>query len=148
MALLCLSQIQSPTELLGQEPVAKKSDLKVLFVGRDPEKKTNVPSYFSGVAAERLAELKSERMAAFESLLNKHFEKVKYIVSEDYQVAMSDEVDVTVFDEVPPPIEVVDMGNWKKRLRLPMDFDRPAVLIELGPGMLGRNGMGLRMDHL
>ncbi len=130
-------------------PEIEKSNLLILFVGQNPDQQPIIPSYVLGLEAERFPELKRERMAAFRSLLEQHFESVKYLNSEDYKVAISDEFDVTIFDDLPPPIQEVDEGTWTRKLRMPLDFDRPALLVgEVAPVMLGRLGIGLRLDHL
>ena len=133
----------------GSEAKTIEKSWKVLFVGNDPDAEFTARSYMTGKSAERYAELKKERTPAFKALLESHFENVKVLKADDYSAEMSKSFDVTVFDAMPPAIETVDMGNWKKQIRMPFDFDRPAVMIgNVGPLTLGRNAIGLRLDHL
>lgn len=128
---------------------AGKSNLRVLYVGSNPDQPIRVPSYKAGAAATRYSELRQERMPAFNKLLNSHFDSVKSVNVEDYRVEMSNNVDVTIFDAKPPAIEDVDMGTWTKHVRMPRDFNRPALMIgNVGPTTLGRHGLGFRLDHL
>lgn len=137
---------QGPTQATK---AVEKSKLRVLFVGHDPTQEVAVPSYASGVAAKRLPELRKERMGAYQMLLKQYFESPKFIASAEYRVKMSDDFDVTVFDVLPPAIDEIDMGTWKRKLRLPKGFDRPAVMIgDVAPRILGRHGLGFRLDHL
>ena len=127
----------------------EKSDLRVLYVGPDPDAEVNVPEYISGPEAERMVELKQERLPAFQALLEEHFEVVKTIPADDYRAEMSHDFDVTIFDEYPPAVRTVELDGWEKSLRLPDDFDQPALMVgEIGPVMLGRFGFDLQIDHL
>ena len=127
----------------------EKSVLRVLYVGPNPDADIVVPSYITGPDAERMIELKKERMSAFRELLDEYFETVRVVNAEDYLVKMSSEFDVTIFDARPPAIDTIDMGGWEKPLRLPDDFDRPAMMVgEVGPMTLGRFGLDLQIDHL
>ncbi|MFK7768166.1 MAG: hypothetical protein AB8B55_13160 [Mariniblastus sp.] len=133
----------------AKNPGSQKSTLRILFVGSDPEVKIKPPSYLEGKSAKRYSELRQERTPAFKSLLEEHFREVTILNAVDYKPALSDNFDVTVFDARPPAIEQIDMGNWTKKIRMPYDFDRPAVMIgNIAPMTLGRNSMGLRLDHL
>ncbi len=134
---------------VAAESTVEKSPLKILFVGRDPDAKAFAPGYVTGKAKERYSELRQERTPAFKKLLEEHFESVTILFPEDYSAEMSKKYDVTVFDAMPPSIDEIDMGNWTKRIRMPYDFDCPAVMIgNIAPNVLGRNAMGLRLDHL
>jgi hypothetical protein len=132
-----------------ETPIAKKSALKILFVGNSPDLVRSAPSYLTGKAAARYKSLKQERTPAFKSFLESHFQKVTIMTPSNYDVEISKQYDVTVFDALPPAIKQIDMGNWEKRIRMPYEFDRPTVMIgNVGPLTLGRNGLGLRLDHL
>lgn len=127
----------------------EKSDLRVLYVGPNPDEEIRVPGYITGNEAERFVELKKERKSAFKALLEEHFANVKLINAEDYVPEMSAEADVTIFDELTPAIRTVDVDGWKKPIRLPDDFHHASLMIgEVGPLTLGRHGLGLQIGHL
>jgi len=139
----------SSLEVSVEHGKPEKSKLRILFVGNDPNAKVSLPGYLNGEAAQRMPELMKERMSAFRTLLESHFESVKTLNAEDYKVEMSDDYDVTVFDALPPKIREVDEGEWTRPIRMTLDFDRPALMVgEVGPVTLGRHGIGLRLDHL
>ena len=130
----------------------EKSDLRVLLVGHDP---ANPRVMFADLAVERTEELYRERTAAFEALLNEHFESVTVVHADDYRASMSDAVDVTLFDAQPRTlVEAVreqdpETGAWTytpERL-LPRDFSRPALMIGENSPRIGE-GLGLKLDWL
>ena len=146
IAFLLLSRADDG-DALGQE--TKRQSLRVLFVGNDPKQDYSPRSYQTGPDADRFDELMKERTPAFEKLLREHFETVTVVIGKDYQVALSDDYDVTVFDVLPPPIGEREVAGWKKKIRLPADFSNPAVMIgNVAPMTLGRFGWDLRLDHL
>ncbi|MHC5114517.1 MAG: hypothetical protein ACYTGP_08840 [Planctomycetota bacterium] len=129
---------------------AERADgLTVLYVGLDPDEP--VPEKlvrYAGAHRDRQLELYGERTKAFMAFLLQHFETVGFVTGDDYDATLSDEYDVTVFDTLPKMLEQGPAGEWQK-LRLPEDFDRPAVTVgEVGPLMLGRFGFGFKIDHL
>lgn len=129
---------QSDHGLAGTD---KKSELSVLYVGPNPDGEIKVPSFIPENEAERFVELKKERMGAFSTLLEQHFETVKAVNVEDFKPAMSEQFDVTVFDEVPPGSNGQSDG---RSMKLP-DFDRPAVMIgQVAPDTLD----GLQLDWM
>jgi hypothetical protein len=135
---------------VADNAVAKTSSLRVLYVGPNPEREFIVPYHLTGAAADRFAELKSERSQAFRLMLEKHFDHVKIVNQEDYEAALSATVDVTIFDARPPalPSDHPNLGG-KKPIELPEGFDRPSLWIgDVGPFSLGRFGKGLLIDHL
>ena len=126
---------------------AVKHRLRVLYVGPHPTKLPRVPSYVTN--ADRMIELIQERPAAFKRFLETHFQNVRIERAEDYDATMSNEVDVTIFDAQPDPVEEREVNGFPKRFRLPADFDRPALMVgEVGPFVLGRFGFDLKIDHL
>ncbi len=117
----------------------ERSALRVLLVGHDP---ANPKVSFPQLAKPRTHELYRERTAAWHSLLREHFEDVTLVHAADYEVALSQRVDVTVFDAQPPRGQ-----NQISRPLLPRDFDRPALLIaENSPGI--GEPLGLKLDWL
>ena len=135
-------------QMIAAEP-GDLSKLRILYVGRTPDRPIEAPSYITGKDAERFVELRKERFAAFDKFLNQHFANVKLIDATNYEVALSDNFDVTIFDEMPPGIKSVTVDGWTKQLRLPDDFDRPALMVgEVGPMTIGRFGNEYLIDHL
>lgn len=125
-----------------------KSALRVLYVGPDATVDPKKPSYLSGDGAKRFAKLTRERPAAFRALLTQHFESVQFVTGEEFDAEMSKAVDVTVFDVLPKVLRTSTDQGWR-RYRLPDGFDQPAVTVgEVGPMMIGRFGLGLKIDHL
>ncbi|WP_165852011.1 protein-disulfide reductase DsbD domain-containing protein [Mucilaginibacter terrenus] len=94
---------------------AQKIDLKVLYVGYDPERpQPEKLVYYSTWEPAVTAGYKT-RMADFKSYLNGRFTGVKVMDVRDYKPAESETADVTIFDAGP--------------VNLPADFDRPAILL-------------------
>ncbi len=146
IVFMLLSLVDSG-DVPGQE--TNRQSLSVLFVGNDPAQNYPPRGHPTGLAAERYGELLKERTPAFEKLLREHFETVTVVIGKDYQVTMSDDYDVTVFDVLPPPIGERDVDGWKKKIRLPADFTNPAVMIgDVAPMTIGRFGWDMRLDHL
>jgi len=92
-----------------------KIPLRVLYVGYDPQKPMPAKLVWYMPSEKRYAEFYKSRMPAFKSFLEKHFALVKTIDGRDYDVKMSDSVDVTIFDAYP--------------VNLPANFNRPAILM-------------------
>ncbi len=145
-ASLCL-----PSFALAQESPAK-SEVRVLFVGHDPESR-QLP--FGVGAADRTYELYRERTTSFDAFLREHFEDVTTVFGSDYTVAMSDEVDVTIFDDLPKPLTAevreIDGGTGKMRYEpasyLPQDFSHPVLMIGVNSPRIGEP-LGLKLDWL
>ena len=129
-----------------------KSDLRVLYVGHDPADPL-VP--FKDMATERTFELYRERTGAFKEFLEAHFNHVQVVHRLDYEVEMSGDVDVTLFDarprELAPAGEVEDpvtgMMVYRRASHLPHSFDRPALLISENSPLIGE-ALGLKLDWL
>ena len=92
-----------------------KIPLRVLYVGYDPQKPMPAKLVWFMPSEKRYAEFYKSRMPAFKSFLEKNFTEVKTVDGRDYDVKMSDSVDVTIFDAYP--------------VNLPANFDRPAILM-------------------
>lgn len=139
--------------LVAQDAPAQ-SDLKILFVGHDPEAPQRP---FSGAFDEnrRMKQLYAERTPAFEKFLRGRFKRVRVVLSADYAVAMSNDADVTIFDARPkvltPGVNEVDPATgqrvYKPASYLPMDFDRPALTIAENSPRIGEP-LGLKLDWL
>ncbi|MFT4511494.1 MAG: hypothetical protein ACI89X_004157 [Planctomycetota bacterium] len=142
---------QAPAASLTPASAARE-DLRVLFVGQDP---ANLKVMFSDMAVERTHQLHRERTAAWESLLRYHFKNVTVVHGEDYRVAMSDDVDVTVFDVPPKTLTAAERGvdpdtgkpTYQSATYLPESFDRPAIMIGASAPRIGEP-LGLKLDWL
>jgi hypothetical protein len=118
----------------AQEQPIKKSNLKVLYIGQNPEKHDG---YSFGGNVELWEEIKQDRAKIFHEFFQKYFEKVTLVYGEDYKESMSDDYDVTVFDALPPRLD----GTEGKYLQLfpkgpdfiTDDYDAATVFIA-GPG--------------
>lgn len=119
---------------------ANKSDIKVLIVAHNPEKP--YLKNYSGRVNDRQKELVVTRGKEFKELLDKYFNQVDIIYSDVYKPSDSKRYDVTIFDDMPKPIESIDFGKFrsgKSILRnekplmyaryLPADFDCAMITI-------------------
>lgn len=104
---------------------AVRQNFSVLYVGGSPN-----CGVVMGMAPDsvKLAASAKERSADFSRFLKSRFRKVKSVDAGEYDPAMSEEYDVTVFDAVPP-----------RDVVFPEGFDRPSVCIaEVAPA-IGRS---------
>lgn len=92
-----------------------KIALKILYVGYDPQKPMPAKLVWYMPSEKRYKEFYKSRMPAFSSFLSKKFTDVRTVDGRDYDVKMSEAVDVTIFDAYP--------------VKLPADFSRPAILL-------------------
>lgn len=130
---------------LAQDAAAHHADaqLRVLLVANDPAAPTIT---FRQMAKPRTFALYRERTAAWEALLRYHFEHVTVVHGADYEVAMSDAADVTIFDTRPKVI-APPSGPGQRPAFLPASFDRPAILIAENAPLIGEP-IGLKLDWL
>lgn len=134
---LCLAAILLPCRM------AAKHNISVLYVGGSPNR--GVVMGLSGDSAKLAASAK-ERAADFTRFLRSRFKKVKSIDASDYQAAMSDNYDVTVFDGRPKPHSVTADSKGRPVVRmLPEGFDRPTVSIADASAAI-RAGSGSKND--
>ena len=126
------------TCLCAAELATEKSDLRVLYVGVNPEtaQLSSMESSFQ-IDADRLLEFKKARTPSFERFLSQHFAVVDVVFADEYTESASDGYDVTVFgDETTPIKEAVreqnDDGSWlyEPAVYLTAEFDRAAILID------------------
>ena len=121
---------------------AEKSDLRVLYVGANPEtaQLSNMESSFQ-IDADRLLEFKKARTPSFGRFLSQHFSVVRVVFSDEYTESASDGYDVTIFGDETTPIkqavrEQDEDGSWlyEPAVYLTAEFDRAAILIDtMGP---------------
>lgn len=136
----------------AQGTTIEKSALRVLFVGHDPAA-PQLP--FKDLATKRTVELYKERTAAFEALLRSRFEHVTIVYGADYRVALSDRVDVTIFDARPKALSPAERGvdpktgqpTYTPARYLPQDFAHAALTIAENSPRIGEP-LGLKLDWL
>ena len=116
----------------------EKSDLRVLYVGVNPEaaKLSDMESTFQ-FDPDRLLDFKKARTPGFERFLSQHFSVVDVVYADEYTEAASDGYDVTIFgDDIAPIKEAVreqnEDGTWlyEPAVYLTAEFDRAAILID------------------
>ena len=141
-ALLWASSIPDPGTWAAQASGPEEEQLSILFVGHDPEQ-----PYVNYAPTEGMLALHAERTPAFEGFLSQHFDTVRVVHAADYQVAMSADVDVTIFDAKPPVlVPAKDNGRFFPSL-LPEDFTGAVLTIgEVSADVA--NGSGLKHDWL
>lgn len=135
----------------------KHFDISVLYVGFDPSKpmpeNLNLNSVGGGTE-ERFKEAYNERMPSFKALLSEYFTTVKTVDARDYNEAMSDDVDVTIFDQTPTPIKktVIHRDSVSGAVIgidpaeiVSDNFDRPSVFIGHTASTIGRS-LGSKLD--
>ncbi|MCV6606436.1 MAG: hypothetical protein OIF34_14130, partial [Porticoccaceae bacterium] len=151
-----------------------KSALKVLYVGKNPEKVTfdNLMAYDKqSPFARRKVVLGKSRLPSFKAFLSKHFESVDVVYSADYSESMSDNYQVTIFGNVPRAVKekVLEMDEKTGKVKrfeppeyLSRDFDNAAILLaEVSPLIaepleykmdwfcqcLDAHAHGMKLDH-
>ena len=144
-SLLVACSVPTSTEELSPER------LRVLFVGNDP---STPEGYGYGGNSEYIAELNQTRVDEYTSFLAEYFDVVQ-VFAEDYNVEMSNAVDVTIFDALPMELQGLDMSTgerkeWRSSVRdtwkyLPEDFDSPAIIIA-GLGAPIGDSLELKID--
>ena len=121
---------------------AKKSDLRILYVGVHPDKirtRGEVAREFS-VTAPTAEELETDRversfMAArtsnFDRFLSKNFMHVDVVFSHEFDEVMSENYDVTIFGNAPRRnSELTDQNDNKWPVYLSADYDHAAILFD------------------
>ncbi len=127
-------------------PPAKKSGLKVLYVGGTPEFE---PMSARDVSPEETKASAASRMKSFEGFLNDYFSSVTVIHADRYTQEMSGDYDVTVMDGLPEPI-VPRYHDREKDIYmaegyLTENFDRPILTIGYVSDKIGRR-IGTKHD--
>lgn len=110
---------------------------------------------FADLGTPRTVELYRERTAAFESFLRERFENVTVVYGSDYTVELSDQVDVTIFDNRPKELKPAkreqnpETGelDYQPAEYLPLSFNRPALMIAENSPRIGEP-LGLKLDWL
>lgn len=146
LVLSIIALVVLPKLLSGQSKI-KKSNVSVLYVGGNPEYESMLNR--GNKSPEQMAASTKERMAAYESYLNEYFNKVKVIHGNDYNIELSNQYDVTIFDgRIKPIVAAIsdrEKGIYKAAQYLPQDFDRPTITIAGVSDNLGRS-IGTKND--
>lgn len=134
---------------IGAQAQVKKSDVSVLYVGGSAD----MDAVGEKVDSAELRRSVAERTASFEKILKHYFKTVKAVQGADYEMGMSKNYDVTIFDGKPKeltPAKLVqdEQGNpidYTPATYLTEDFDRPAIVVAEMGSTLG-SSIGLKTD--
>ena len=134
---------------IGAQAQVKKSDVSVLYVGGSAD----MDAIGEKVDSAELRKSVAERTASFEKMLKHYFKTVKAVQGADYEMGMSENYDVTIFDGKPKeltPAKLVqdEQGNpvdYTPATYLTEDFDRPAIVVAEMGSTLG-SSIGLKTD--
>ncbi len=113
----------------AQDQPIQKSDLKVLFVGQNPDAPLG---YYSGGVAATWDDIKKERAKVFHEFLQQYFNTVTLVYGEDYKETLSDQHDVTIFDALIPQLDGEITKVWSEHNApdyLSEDYDAATILI-------------------
>ncbi|PKQ63907.1 hypothetical protein BZG02_07810 [Labilibaculum filiforme] len=130
-------------------------DISVLYVGYSPDKPLPKEMPVRDEDKTEYIERLKVRMGSYETLLKKHFNHVKTIDGSDYNEALSDDYDVTIFDGMPTAIKeekrVYNDNNelieWEFPEYLSKDYDRATITIGICSPQIGQS-LGLKNDWL
>ncbi len=150
--LLTAAAAQDSSQDSAPDTPRAKSELRVLYVGDNPE---SPKIYFADSADARTKQLYSERTPAFTAFLGERFEHVTVVFGDDYTTDLSDAVDVTIFDTRPRALSKAVRGvdpetgqsTYVAATYLPQSFDRPAITISANSPTIGEP-LGLKLDWL
>lgn len=134
----------------------KKQDISILFVGNSPDKELTEKQMKNNAwpEKERYVEEVKTRMLSFMNLLNQYFTEVKSVDVLDYKAEMSDNYDVTIFDENPRQLVKASREIDEKTGRiikynpsvyLPEDYNRPTLFIGHTASTIGKS-LGSKLD--
>ncbi|GAA4234612.1 hypothetical protein GCM10022291_14440 [Postechiella marina] len=150
-ALLLILTIGLSLPTFGQ---SKKSDLKILYVGTNPDKPISERDLKYSTNPDRKLALQKKRASDFESFLNRYFETVTTIYGADFKETMSADYDVTIIDAYLTPFtggyEKDKNGQilgYKTRQYLTKSFNHATIMIGEPSAFIGE-GRELKIDHL
>ncbi|MDO5980817.1 hypothetical protein [Flavivirga spongiicola] len=107
----------------------KKSDLKVLYVGQNPE--TPNRYMFANSLGDKIwkEDIIPERAKVFHEFFQKYFNTVDLVYGEEYNEGLTKKYDVVVFDAVPRQLngELTESG-WDLKY-ISDNYDKPTILI-------------------
>lgn len=123
---------------LSYAQAQNKQNISVLYVGFNPEREMPAKTPTSWTSGERFAAEYKTRMLAFMDYLNNYFSEVESIDAREYTATLSENFDITIFDEEVKPIKerVIHTDpktgkflSMEPTIYLPEDFNRPSVFI-------------------
>ncbi|WP_372937841.1 hypothetical protein [Seonamhaeicola sp.] len=137
--------------VLGQ---TKKSDLKILYVGTNPDKPLSERELKYSANPDRKIELQKKRAADFDQFLKQYFNSVTTVYGDDYKETMSANYDVTIIDtylkHYAGGYEKDSTGQitgYKTRKYLTENFNHATIMIGEPSAFIGQ-GRQLKIDHL
>ena len=121
--------------------------ISVLYLGPDPRVTPKLHDFIAD--RDRVIARIQARAAEFRAFLNEHFATVKVVTPDEYNEAMSDDFDVTIFDAFPNPIGERHQMGAKLPVLISAGFTRPALCIgNVTWRLIGRVGLNRKLDHL
>lgn len=131
-----------------------KSDLKILYVGVNPDKEMTEKEKQRVANPERMAALIKTRTSDYEAFLKQYFNSVDVVYSEDYKEGQSANYDVTIIDDYLPSISggwIEDPETGERTYEMPRylteDFNHATLMIGEPSAYIGQ-GRQLKIDHL
>lgn len=132
----------------------EKSDLKILYVGTNPDKPLSKRDKAYALDTVRVMEMRKARSADFENFLSQYFNTVKVVYGEYYKETMSDAYDVTIIDTYLKPFaggRSTDPKTGKmvyeRQQFLTENYSAATIMIGEPSAFIGQ-GRQLKIDHL
>ncbi|MCF7568283.1 hypothetical protein L3X37_07890 [Sabulilitoribacter arenilitoris] len=132
----------------------KKSDLKILYVGANPDKPLSEREKRYALNPERKLELQKRRATDFNNFLKQYFQFVTVIYGDEYTETMSADFDVTIIDTYLKHYgggyerdSTGQVTGYKPRKYLTENFDYATIMIGEPSAFIGE-GRQLKIDHL
>jgi hypothetical protein len=154
LVLLIVFTAMVSNQSVKAQTKVERSDLKILYVGKNPEKGLSKKDQKYAKNKERILAMQQKRSANYENFLNKYFNTVDVVYSEDYKGDMSAMYDVTIIDDYLPALSggyVKDPKTGEKKYEMPKylteEFDHATVMIGEPSAFIGQ-GRQLKIDHL
>lgn len=132
----------------------EKSNLKILYVGTDPDKPLSDRETRMAANIERKVALRKARANDFKAFMKKYFNSVEVVYGDSYKENMSANYDVTIIDTYLKPYEGGytkdengQITGYKTRKFLTENFDHATIMIGEPSAFIGE-GRELKIDHL
>ncbi|WBU88649.1 hypothetical protein [Cellulophaga omnivescoria] len=132
----------------------KKNDLKILYVGTNPDKPLSDREKSIYTNLERKVALRKTRANDFKDLISKHFNSVTVVYGDDFKEEMAADYDVTIIDTYLTPFaggyEKDENGKiigYNTKKYLTENYNAATIMIGEPSAFIGE-GRDLKMDHL
>ncbi|SFW27460.1 hypothetical protein [Cellulophaga fucicola] len=143
------------SNLALSKKVVKKSNLKVLYVGVNPEKPLSKRDLSITAYPKRAESLQKRRTADFKVFLENYFKNVIVVYAEDYKEQMSAKFDVTIIDAYLPKLTeggmvfIKEAGKevYTQPTYLSNSYSAATIMIGEPSAFIGQ-GRQLKIDHL